>query len=186
MKQYRILYITLIIVVLDQITKLLIKSSMTLNQSIPVLGDFLRFTYIENTGMAFGIQFGEKTFFTLFAIIASILILFYLFKMKGEHFLARLSVAMILGGAIGNLVDRVIRGGVVDFIDGEFFDIHIPSFKFLSLTFPGYDMERWPVYNIADMAVTAGMIVLLIFIAIDKETPAIPQSENESEQEIIR
>jgi signal peptidase II len=186
MKQYRILFVTVIIVILDQITKYIIKSSMTLNQSIPVLGNFLRFTYIENTGMAFGIQFGEKSFFTVFAIIASILILFYLFKIKGEHFFARLAVSMILGGAIGNLVDRLIRGGVVDFIDGEFFDIHIPSFKLLSLTFPGYDMERWPVYNIADIAVTAGMVILLAFIIFDKDVKDVPQSESTSEQEIIR
>ena len=157
---------------------------MSLNESIPILGDFLRFTYIENTGMAFGIQLGEKSFFTVFAFIASILILIYLFRIKGEHFWARLSVAMILGGAIGNLVDRFIRDGVVDFIDGEFFDIHIPSFNLFSFTFPGYEMDRWPVYNVADIAVTVGMIILLIFIAFDQEKN--PQSENTLDQDMIR
>ena len=183
MKNYRILSITALIIVLDQVTKLLVKNSMHLYQSIPILGDLLRLTYIENTGMAFGIQFGENAFFTIFAIIASLLILFYLFTMKGEHFLARLAVAMILGGAIGNLTDRIIRGGVVDFIDGEFFDIRIPAFKVLFINFPGYSMDRWPVYNVADIAVTLGMVLLFIFIFLEDTKKKKAETVNDLQQE---
>lgn len=164
MKHLKLLYITVFIIVLDQVTKYLIKTSMHLNESIPILNDFLRLTYIENTGMAFGIQFGENLFFTIFAVIASIVILVYMLRMKGEHLIARLAVAVILGGAIGNLSDRIIHGGVVDFIDCEFFDIHIPAFKLLFIHFPGYILDRWPVYNVADIAVTTGMVLLLIFV----------------------
>jgi signal peptidase II len=186
MKHYKLLYITAAIIVLDQVTKFLVKSSMHLNESIPIISNYLRLTYIENTGMAFGIQFGENIFFTIFAIIASIMIFVYLLKMKGEHWIARLAVAIILGGAIGNLTDRIIRGGVVDFIDCEFFDIHIPAFKLLFINFPGYGLDRWPVYNIADAAVTVGMVLLLIFVLwYDKKEDEI-SPRNDSQEEMIR
>jgi signal peptidase II len=159
---------------------------MHLNESIPILNNFLRLTYIENTGMAFGIQFGENIFFTVFSVIASILILFYLFKMKEEYLIARLAVAIILGGAIGNLTDRIIRGGVVDFIDCEFFDIHLPAFKLLFINFPGYRLDRWPVYNVADAAVTVGMVLLLIFVVwYDKKDEEISLN-HDSTDEMIR
>lgn len=168
MKNLRILWIPLFVLVLDQATKLTVKATMELYQSIPVLGDFFRLTFVENSGMAFGISFGQNTFFTVFSIIASIAILIYLFSMRGEHISVRISMAVIFGGAIGNLTDRLIRGRVVDFFDFEFFDIHIPAFHFWVFNFPGYNMTRWPVFNVADMAVTIGMVVLFMFILLDK------------------
>ena len=158
---------------------------MELHQSIPVLGDWLRLTYIENPGMAFGISFASSSFFTVFAIIASIVILVYLFKMKSDIFLARLAMAMIFGGAIGNLTDRIIRGRVVDFLDCEFINVTIPAFKFLFVNFPGYQMDRWPVFNVADMAVSIGMVLLLIVIAFEKE-PLHEEEQQDTETEMIR
>ena len=187
MKQFRILWISLAIFILDQVTKFIIKSSMSLHDSIPVLGNFFRLTYIENTGMAFGISFGHNYFFTVFAFIASIAILIYIFKMKGDQFYARLAMAVIFGGALGNLVDRAIRGSVVDFLDCEFFNINIPAFKFLFIDFNGFHMTRWPVYNVADIAVTVGMVILLIFISFEKEPVAHSNNIiNDSETEMIR
>jgi signal peptidase II len=187
MKQNKILWISLIILILDQATKLIIKSTMSLHDSISVFGNFLRITYIENSGMAFGLHVGNNVFFTIFTMAASIAILLYIFKMKGEHFIARLSLAIIFGGAMGNLTDRILRGQVVDFFDCEFFDINIPSFKFFFFNFTGYSMDRWPIFNVADMAVTIGMILLLIFIGFtneqQKEDPSIIQ---ETGTEIIR
>jgi len=161
----------LAVFLLDQVTKYIVKTSMYLHQSIsfPLFGDFFRLTYIENPGMAFGISFGENTFFTVFAIIASIAILIYMFKMKGDQFYPRLAMAIIFGGALGNLTDRVLRGSVVDFLDCDFFNINIPKFDLLFLHFPGYGMNRWPVYNVADMAVTIGMVLLLIFVIFEEE-----------------
>ena len=171
----RVLYVTLIIVVADQITKLLVKGvripwlnihleGMGLGTSKPVFGEFLKLTYIENSGMAFGIDFGGKMFFSVFSLVASIGILLYLFKIRSEHFPVRLSLAMILGGAVGNLIDRVFygaffnglplfQGSVVDFIDVDFFNIELF----------GYHLSRWPVFNIADASVTTGVFLLLIF-----------------------
>jgi signal peptidase II len=169
----RILYLSLFIVISDQVTKLLVKGisipwlgisvqGLQLGSSRPILGDFLRLTYIENPGMAFGIDIGGKLFFSVFSILASIGILVYLYKSRDEHLAFRISLALILGGAVGNLIDRVFYGvlfqeaplfygRVVDFIDVDFFNMSIF----------GYQLSRWPVFNIADASVTCGVILML-------------------------
>lgn len=171
----RVLYITAIIVVVDQATKLLVKgfslpfvdyyhAGMQLGTSIPLLGDFFRLTFIENPGMAFGIDVGGKLYLTAFSTFASIGIVYYLFKIRQEALIIRVSLAMILGGAIGNLIDRIfygvifgegplLYGKVVDFFDLDFFNISIGDFH----------VSRWPVFNIADAAVSLGVLFLLVF-----------------------
>jgi len=163
-----------VIVILDQIAKYIVKSSMHLYESINLLGDFLKFTYIENPGMAFGIQFENKFWFTVLSVVAAGIVVFYLLRMTNERYIFRFSLALILGGAIGNLIDRLAFGKVVDFIDVEFIDITLPSFNFWIISFPGYDMTRWPVFNIADSAVTCGMILLTWMVLTQK-----PQLEQE-------
>ena len=114
--------------------------------------------------MAFGIDIGGKLFFSLFSIVASAAIVAYLYHARKESLGFRLSLAMILGGALGNLIDRVFYGvifgdaplfygKVVDFLDMNFFDVNIF----------GYQLTRWPVFNIADAAVTTGVLLLLFF-----------------------
>jgi signal peptidase II len=171
----KVLYVTFGIVFLDQVTKMLVKGftlpflgfeweGMYYGQTIPVIGDIIRLTYIENPGMAFGINFGGKVFFALFSVIACIGIFWYLYTIRSERFVVRLPLAMILGGAFGNLIDRVFygvfygeaplfHGAVVDFIDVIFFNISLF----------GYEMTRWPVFNVADSSVTVGVILLLIY-----------------------
>lgn len=171
----RITYVTLIIVLLDQAIKLLVKgfsipflniyhSGLVIGSSYPILGNFLRLTFIENPGMAFGIDIGGKFFLTIFSIAASIGIFLYLYKIREEAFVIRFSLAMILGGAIGNLIDRVFYGvifgegplfygKVVDFVDVDFFN----------LDFLGFHMSRWPVFNLADATVSIGVLLLLVF-----------------------
>lgn len=170
----RVLYFSGFIVLLDQLTKLWVKGisipflgihfdGFPYGFSRPIIGDFLRLTYIENPGMAFGIDIGGKLFFSIFSVLASIGIIYYLFKVRQESVFFRISLAMILGGAVGNLIDRVFYGvifdeapffygKVVDFIDADFFNINIF----------GYHMNRWPVFNIADASVTCGVILLLL------------------------
>ncbi len=181
MRDYRILWVPAIVIILDQITKHIIKATMTLHDSFRVIGEFFRITYVENSGMAFGIQFGHSYFFTVFAVIASIAILVYLFKMKKEFYWARFAMALIFGGAIGNLVDRIIRGSVVDFLDFEFFNIYIPSFELLFIRFPGYSMQRWPVFNVADIAVTVGMFILIIFVTFEDESDLLESDDKNVE-----
>lgn len=171
----RVLYVTGLVVLSDQIAKLLVKgfeipfldvyvAGMTLGASVPLLGDFLRLTFIENPGMAFGIDLGGKLFLTIFSIIASIGIFIYLYRIRQEAFVVRLALALILGGAVGNLIDRVFYGvifgeaplfygKVVDFIDVDFFN----------LEFLGIHASRFPVFNVADASVTCGVVLLLLF-----------------------
>ena len=171
----RVLYVTGIIVLLDQAAKLFIKGfdipflhlyhlGIPLGASYPIIGDFLRITFIENPGMAFGIDVGGKLFLTVFSIVASIGIFIYLFKIRQEALVIRLALALILGGAIGNLIDRVFYGvifgegslfygKVVDFIDVDFFNID----------FLGYHINRFPVFNVADSSVSIGVVMLLLF-----------------------
>ena len=172
----RVLIVSVCIVVADQITKLLVKGlsipeigirweGMRYGSSTPVFGDFLRWTYIENAGMAFGIDpGGGRLFFSIFSIVASVAILVYLIRARRETVFLRLPLALILGGAVGNLIDRMFygmlfdhaglfAGRVVDFIDVQF----------INLDFIGVHLSRWPVFNIADASVTLGVILLLVF-----------------------
>jgi len=124
---------------------------VTLYESIPVLGSFFHLTYIENPGIVFGINFdGGSIFFTIAVIIASVVVVGYLWKFRNQEFIYRLSLALILGGAIGNLIDRLIFGKVVDFLDFNIAGFH------------------WPVFNVADSSVTIGMI-LFLFLSLFKD-----------------
>lgn len=171
----RIIFFSVFIIILDQCSKLIVKgvsipflgikfSGMSYGTSYPVIGDFIRLTYIENAGMAFGFDIGGKHFFGIVSILASIFIIIYMFKMRNSNFSFRFSLALILGGACGNLIDRVFYGvlfdygplfygRVVDFMDIDFFNIQIL----------GYNLNRWPIFNVADASVTIGVILLLIF-----------------------
>ncbi len=171
----RVLYLTGVVVLLDQAAKLFIKgfdlpilnlyhAGIPLGASYPIFGDFLRLTFIENPGMAFGIDVGGKLFLTIFSIFASIGIFIYLYKIRGEAFVIRLALALILGGAIGNLIDRVFYGvlfgegplfygKVVDFIDVDFFNLNVMNFH----------INRFPVFNLADSSVSIGVVMLLFF-----------------------
>ncbi len=142
----KILQVSVIVVILDQISKALIRSSLSLYESISVIPNFFHLTYVTNDGMAFGINFpGGLYIFTGLSILLSGLLFWYLWNEKDNHILIRLSLSMILGGAIGNLIDRIFFGEVVDFLDFMVRDYH------------------WYIFNIADSAVTVGMSIFLYF-----------------------
>ncbi|HPI38356.1 MAG TPA: signal peptidase II [Ignavibacteriaceae bacterium] len=190
----RVLYISLLVVVLDQITKIIVKGfsipflnikheGMYHGQRIPMIGDFFQFTFVENPGMAFGIDLGDgfKLWISLFSIVASIGLVYYLFTVRNQSKSLRISLALILGGAFGNLIDRVFYGvfygyaplfygKVVDFFDFDFFDFEIFNRSY----------DRWPIFNIADLAVSVGVIILLIFYnKHQKETESVIASSTE-------
>lgn len=170
------------LVCVDQITKFIAKVYLQPVHSVKVIGDFLRFTYVENPGMAFGIQLTNKPLFNLLSVIAVLVIFYYLFKLR-DHLLLRYAFAVILGGAFGNLIDRFMYGRVVDFIDVEFFDINFGGAKFLFLEIPPYSMERWPVFNIADSAVSIGMILIILTAIFErKPNPAVDNAASEDVQ----
>ncbi|MFQ6112768.1 MAG: signal peptidase II [bacterium] len=141
---------SIIVIVFDQVTKLLVKYFFERGQPHQIIGDFVRLTYIENPGMAFGIQIGGQLFFTIFAAVASVIIFIYIVRARNEKFLSRFALALILGGALGNLIDRFLYGKVIDFID------------------IGINNTRWPIFNLADSSVTIGMIILVAMVLFDK------------------
>lgn len=171
---YRLLLIASLLIVLDQATKIAVKGftlfgythqGMFLGESISIWGDFIRFTFVENPGMAFGVEFGSgKIFLTLFSLIASIGLVYYLLTIEAARIQIRIAIMLILAGAFGNFIDRMFYGVfygegplfyglVVDFIQ-----IDIPDIEFGQLSY-----THWPVFNIADSCVSIGMILLLLY-----------------------
>ena len=153
----KILFASAIMVLADQISKTVIRSTMTLYESITVIPGFFNLTYITNDGMAFGINFPFGIYiFSAISIILTIILFYYLWTIRYESILIRSGVAMILAGAIGNLIDRLFLGEVVDFLDFMIGDLH------------------WYVFNFADSYVTIGMgIILYDSIILEKKRQAI-------------
>jgi len=149
-------------VLLDQLTKALVAARMALGSSLPVLGDAVRLTYIRNPHGAFSLHVGSNAAFLVFSLAAFVLILFYYFQLKGRETWSRFALGLILGGAIGNFIDRLLWGEVRDFIDVNIPDIHIGS----------YHLDRWPVFNLADAGVTIGVIMLLVGMIIWRKSIA--------------
>ncbi len=172
-----VLYITIFIVLLDQITKFIVKGGtipllnihvqgMDYGSSINVIGDFFKITFVENPGLAFGIDVNEtsKLLLSIFTLIATIGIFYYLYKSRNEKLIVRISIALILGGAIGNLIDRTFYGvfyGYAPIFYGKVVDFL--NFDFIDFTILGRTYERFPIFNIADSSVTIGVILLILF-----------------------
>lgn len=130
--------ISFFIILLDQATKYLISKSMALSQSIPLIKNMLHITYVVNTGAGFGILKNMNTFLIWVTIIV-IGILFYFYDSFSKDKLSQISLSLIVGGAFGNLLTRIFLGHVIDFID----------------------FRVWPVFNVADSAVTIGAVLLI-------------------------
>ncbi len=173
----KVLNISLLILLVDQISKFLIKGislpflgfefqGMEYGQSISILGDIFKFTFVENPGMAFGIHVAgtAKLLLSLFSLIASIGIAIYIYKVRNEKLLYRISLALILGGALGNLIDRFFYGviyGYAPLLYGKVVDfLHVDA---LGFTIFGKTFDSFPIFNIADSAVTIGVAILIIF-----------------------
>ena len=153
----KILFASAIMVLADQISKTVVRSTMTLYESITVIPGFFHLTYITNDGMAFGINFPFGIYiFSTISIILTVILFWYLWTIREENIILRSGVAMILAGAIGNLIDRLFLGEVVDFLDFMIGDVH------------------WYVFNLADSFVTIGMgIILYDSIILEKKRQSI-------------
>ncbi|MGH7567064.1 MAG: signal peptidase II [Gemmatimonadota bacterium] len=132
------------VLALDQLTKSWVRTSMSLGETIPVVGDVVRLTYIHNEGAAFGLSIGaySSQIFLVLAAIASALVLYLLLTAPREERMQRIALALILGGALGNIIDRIRWSMVVDFIQ------------------VGIAGHFWPIFNVADSAVTIGAAML--------------------------
>jgi signal peptidase II len=182
--------VTFFVVLIDQLSKFYVKGiaipalginikGIPYQTSINIIGNFFKITFIENPGMAFGLQIGGKLFLSLFTIFATILLFFFLYKNRNEGLLLRLALALILGGAIGNLIDRIFYGkiyGYESFFYGKVVDfLH---FDFPNFTVLGKTIYSWPIFNVADISVTLGFLLILfgyrkIFHTEVPETPLL-------------
>lgn len=162
--------VSLIIVSLDQITKLLIINTMQLHESIPVVAGFFNLTYIRNPGAAFGLFATTNSAFRLiFFVGTSIFALGLLgtifYRIHPDDVWGQLTVSSIMGGAIGNLLDRLQHGEVVDFLD-----VYIGRY-------------HWPAFNVADGAISVGVVSLLIIFALDKKKNDPPPESTPQEDQ---
>ena len=139
-----ILWLTAFVFALDQLTKRAVQSSLSPYQSKPVIQDFFHLTYVTNEGMAFGLSMpGGRSILLILSILLTIFIFWFLWQERNGHALVRIGLALILAGAFGNLLDRVLYGKVVDFLDFMIGDFH------------------WYIFNVADSSVTIGMILFI-------------------------
>lgn len=137
---------TIAVVLADQLSKSLIRQYMDLHASINVFGNFFKLTYVENDGIAFGIGVGDwLPVISGLSIFATFIIAYLLYKERNNYLAIRISLAAILGGAIGNLIDRISAGRVIDFLDF------------------GIGQYRFFIFNFADSAVTVGVALFLIY-----------------------
>ena len=147
------------IIVLDQLSKIVVDRSMPLHRSIAIIDGFFNLTYVRNTGAAFGLFAGSaeilrRPFLIIVSIVASGFIIVMLKRLRDKEKGLITALAFILGGAIGNLIDRVVYGEVIDFLD--FF----------------WGSYHWPAFNLADSFITVGVtITLLILIRAKGEDP---------------
>lgn len=139
------------IVIVDQITKAIVDRTMPLHHSIPLIDGFFNLTYIRNTGAAFGIFSGSHEafrlpFLILVSVVASGFIIVMLRRLRGGEAGLATALAFILGGAIGNLIDRIVYGEVIDFLDVYWSNYH------------------WPAFNVADSFITIGVAITLFYL----------------------
>lgn len=196
----KVLYISLSVFIIDQLSKLAVKgislpflniewNGMFYGESIEIIGTFLRITFVENPGMAFGFEVSviQKLFLSIFTLVAAVAIFYYLYKSKNDSLALRIGLALILGGALGNLMDRslygliygyapLFYGKVVDFIQVEFWDF----------TLFGHTYETWPIFNVADSAVSVGVAIILIFHREKKieNLPNLSETNLDNEEEL--
>ena len=146
-----IIILSLIVLSIDQVSKILIANTIDINSSIEVIKNFFYLTYTHNTGAAFSILTGKRLLLIIIAIVILIILFNYIKKNKTNNKLEILAFSLIIGGSIGNLIDRIIRGYVVDFLDFKIF---------------GYN---FPIFNLADTFIVIGVILIVIITLTRKE-----------------
>jgi signal peptidase II len=130
--------IALLLVLLDQLIKILVENRLDVGESIPIISNVFHISLTHNTGMAFGILGGQAALSMWIAIIVIGVVIYYFDEVTEP--ISRIALALILGGTIGNFIDRLKFGWVVDYLD----------------------FRIWPVFNLADMALTVGVVILII------------------------
>ena len=144
-----LIFITLIIIIFDVISKLFISNILILNRSITIIPNFFYLTYTHYYGGAWSIFDNSTLFITIVSFLIIIGIIYYLFKNKVTKKIEIVGYSLLLGGAIGNLIDRIVYGYVIDFLDFYIFK---------------YD---FPIFNVADIGIVVGIILLLVSMILE-------------------
>lgn len=144
-------FITCIVLLLDQIVKIIVNNCMTLYDEIKIIPNFFSIYYVKNTGAAFSILENNTTFLIFLTVIFILIIHKYIKNETNITKLSSISFGLILGGMFGNLIDRIIHAGVIDYLSFEFF-----SYGF-------------PIFNIADIGITLGVSIMLIEMLLEKK-----------------
>jgi signal peptidase II len=138
-----------VIIGLDQYTKYLAATKLINYETIPLIENVFHLTFVKNKGAAFGILQNQKWFFVIVTIIIMLAIIYYIIKKKPGNKLLMVSLSMILGGAVGNLIDRIRYSYVIDFFD--------------------FNLINWPVFNVADSFVVVGTVLLSYYLLFKYE-----------------
>lgn len=145
-RNYRIIpmgLLSIVLILVDQLTKYMIVKSMEIGESISIIGDILKITSHRNYGAAWGMLQNQMMFFYIITVIVLIALCYFYFKEAADNLLMQSGLMLIFAGAIGNFIDRLFRGNVVDFIDTKIIN---------------YD---FPIFNVADSCLTIGVFILL-------------------------
>lgn len=136
---------------LDQLSKIAVLNNFKEGQSLPVIKNFFHLTLVRNTGIAFGLLKGvDRSFFIASALVIAVAIVGHFLYRKPEGYFLNISLGLVFAGALGNLIDRIIRGRVIDF----------------------FDFKVWPVFNIADSSIVVGIICLvLVYTFMNEKLP---------------
>ena len=156
-----------VILILDQATKLYVDANFRLHETVPVIRDFFHLTYVRNKGAAFGILADNAVripFFITVSIIAMLGILWYIKRLRDDQRLAIYSLSLVFSGALGNLIDRIRLGEVIDFLD-VFWQRH-----------------HWPAFNVADSAITVGVTLLFIEMWREERNRSAEGTANETKE----
>ena len=139
-----IIILSIIFIIIDQLFKIIVVNNLTNNKSIEVIKSFFYLTYTNNKGAAFSILTGRRILLILVALVVIGVLIYYVRKNKIEGKVNKIALSLVIGGSIGNLIDRILRGAVIDFIDVKIF---------------GYN---FPIFNLADTFIVIGVFLLII------------------------
>jgi len=130
--------VAILIAGLDQLFKYLVQSRLAVGQSLPLIGQVLKLTYVRNTGAAFSLFVGFSPYLAIVGLIVAVTVIYLHHHSSPKNIILQIGLALVLGGSCGNLLDRVFRHYVIDYLD----------------------LAVWPVFNLADVMINAGVVVL--------------------------
>jgi signal peptidase II len=139
--------LALLITGLDQLLKFLVVKNLALGQSLPLIGQAVKLTYVRNTGAAFSLFVGFSPYLAAVGLIAALVVIYWHTRTSPKNILLQIGLAAVLGGCCGNLLDRVVRHYVIDYLD----------------------FKLWPVFNLADLAINLGVVLIAWSLFCQKE-----------------